>query len=97
MVVAPADSPSNVLHGFNVPYGMQSPRFTPDNKALAFLLTRKGATNIWLQPLAGGDPVPLTNFTSGDMFAFSWSKDGKQLAMSRGRRKSDVVMMSNFR
>ena len=96
-LVAPADSPSSIQHSFSVPYGMQSPKFTPDNKSLAFLLTRKGATNIWLQPLAGGDPAPLTNFTSGDMFAFAWSKDGKQLAMSRGRRKSDVVMMSNFR
>ena len=85
------------LAEFDVPYGMSNPRFTPDGKALAFLLTRKGATNIWMQRLTGGDPVPLTNFPSGDMFTFAWSKDGKQLAVSRGRLKSDVVMMSNFR
>jgi Tol biopolymer transport system component len=97
LLVSPADSPSSIQHSFDVPYGMQAAKFTPDNKAIAFLLTRKGATNIWLQPLSGGDPVPLTNFTSGDMFSFAWSKDGRQLAMSRGRRKSDVVMMSNFR
>jgi hypothetical protein len=30
------------------------------------------------------------------MFAYAWSKDGKQLAFSRGQKKSDVVMMSNF-
>jgi Tol biopolymer transport system component len=76
---------------------MQSPKFSPEGKALAFMLTRKGATNVWEQPLSGGDPVPVTKFTSGEMFAFAWSKDGKQLAMSRGQRKSDVVMMSNFR
>jgi WD40 repeat protein len=39
----------------------------------------------------------VTHFPSGDMFAFSWSNDGKQLAFSRGSRKTDVVMMSNFR
>jgi Tol biopolymer transport system component/tRNA A-37 threonylcarbamoyl transferase component Bud32 len=85
------------LAQFDLPYGMQNPRFTPDSKAIAFMLTRKGATNIWIQRLSGGDPVPLTNFPSGKIFAFAWSKDGKQLAISRGQQKSDVIMMSNFR
>jgi Tol biopolymer transport system component len=62
-----------------------------------FLLTRNRATNIWEQRLAGGAPVQVTHFPSGDMFAFAWSRDGKQLAFSRGRRKTDVVMMSGFR
>lgn len=85
------------LHTFDVPFGMQLPVFTPDGKAIAFLLTRNHATNIWEQPFTGGDPVPLTKFTSGEMFSFAWSKDGKQLAFSRGQHKTDVVMMSNFR
>ncbi len=85
------------LHSFDVPYGMESQQFTPDGKAIAFILTRNHASNIWEQPLTGGDLVQLTKFASGDMFSFAWSKDGKQLAFSRGRRKTDVVMMSNFR
>ena len=85
------------LYNLGVPYGMQSPKFTPDGKAIAFLLTRDRATNIWEQPLAGGPPVQLTKFPSGQMFAFAWSADGKQLAFSRGQNKTDVVMMSNFR
>ena len=85
------------LAAVDMPYGMQSPRFTPDNKAIAFLLTRNRATNIWQQPLSGGPLAQVTHFPSGDMFAFSWSNDGKQLAFSRGSRKTDVVMMSNFR
>jgi hypothetical protein len=31
------------------------------------------------------------------MFACAWSPGGRQLAFSRGYRKTDVVMMSNFR
>jgi Tol biopolymer transport system component/predicted Ser/Thr protein kinase len=85
------------LHTFDAPYGMQAARFSPDGKAIAFLLTRNHATNIWEQPFAGGDPVALTKFTNGEMFAFAWSRDGKQLAFSRGQHKTDVVMMSNFR
>jgi eukaryotic-like serine/threonine-protein kinase len=84
------------LYNLAVPYGMQSPKFSPDGKAIAFLLTRNHATNIWEQSLAGGPPAQLTKFPSGQMFAFAWSADGKQLAFSRGQNKTDVVMMSNF-
>jgi eukaryotic-like serine/threonine-protein kinase len=96
LVVAPAAG-GVPLFTFDAPYGMRSAKFTPDNKAIAFLLTRNRATNIWEQPLAGGAPVQVTHFPSDDMFAFAWSRDGKQLAFSRGRRKTDVVMMSSFR
>jgi Tol biopolymer transport system component len=85
------------LYSFDAPFGMRSQRFTPDGKAVAYLLTRDLATNIWEQPVAGGNPVQLTHFSSGEIFAFGWSKDGKQLAISRGQRKTDVVMMTNFR
>ncbi len=84
------------LHTFDVPYGMRSLRFTPDSKAIAYLLTRNGAGNIWEQPLAGGEPFQLTRFPGNEMFVFVWSKDGKHLAFSRGQRKTEVVMMSNF-
>jgi serine/threonine protein kinase len=96
LVVAPV-SGGAPLYTFDAPYGLKSARFAPDGKSIAFLLTRNRATNIWEQPLAGGPIVQLTKFPSDDMFAFAWSPDGKQLAFSRGRRKTDVVMMSNFR
>ncbi len=94
-VVASAAGGATV-HSLDVPYGMQSPKFTPDGRAIAFLLTRNHATNIWEQALTGGAPTQLTKFASGQMFAFAWSTDGKQLAFSRGQNKTDVVMMSNF-
>ena len=72
-------------------------RWSPDGKGLQSLLTRDGATNIWEQPLAGGKPKPLTKFTSGRIFDFNWSSDGKQLLLSRGDVSSDVVLLSDFR
>jgi eukaryotic-like serine/threonine-protein kinase len=95
LLVVPAGG-GTPLYAFDSPYGVQNAIFTPDNKAVAFLLSRNRATNIWLQPLSGGELVQLTKFAGGDMFAFAWSKDGKQLAFSRGQRKTDVVMMSGF-
>jgi Tol biopolymer transport system component len=84
------------LYTVQIPYGARSARFTPDGKAIAFILSRNRAANIWEQPLSGGSPVQLTKFTTGNMFAFSWSQDGKQLAFSSGQNKTDVVMMSGF-
>jgi len=95
MLVAPTDG-GKPLYTFDAPYGLQGTRFSPDEKAIAFRLTRNRAANIWEQKLSGGDIFPLTKFTSEDMFAFSWSKDGNRLAFARGQHKTDVVMMSNL-
>jgi eukaryotic-like serine/threonine-protein kinase len=96
LVVSRTDT-HEVLHTFEAPFGMQTATFTPDGEAIAYLLLRNRAANIWKQPLAGGDPVRVTQFPGGQMFGFAWSKDGKQLAFTRGQRKTDVVMMTGFR
>jgi DNA-binding winged helix-turn-helix (wHTH) protein/Tol biopolymer transport system component len=72
-------------------------RWCPDGKALQYLLTRGDVTNIWEQSLAGGNPRQITNFTSGRIFDFDWSQDGKLLLTSRGEISSDVVLLSNLR
>jgi hypothetical protein len=38
----------------------------------------------------------LTHFTSDQIFAFGWSRDGKQLAVARGRSLSDAVLITHF-
>jgi serine/threonine protein kinase len=85
------------VHDFNKPIGAQKIHWSPDQKSIQFLLTRHGATNVWEQPLVGGPPRPVTNFTSGHIFDFSWSRDGKQLLLAKGEETSDVVLVSNFR
>jgi hypothetical protein len=71
-------------------------QWAPDSRAMDYLLTRGGVSNIWRQPLAGGPPTQVTNFSSGLIFGFSWSRDGKQLALARGSRTSDIILISNF-
>jgi len=80
-----------------LPIGAAGLRWAPSGKALDFLLTRNGATNVWEQPLSGGDPRQITNFASGLIFNFAWSRDGKALLLAKGNQTSDVVLMSNFR
>jgi eukaryotic-like serine/threonine-protein kinase len=96
LAVIPADGgvPVNV---FVRPIGSQKLRWSPDQKSLQYLLTRHGATNVWEQPLSGGPPRPVTDFTSGHIFDFAWSRDGKQLLLSKGEETSDVLLISNFR
>jgi Tol biopolymer transport system component len=73
------------------------PHWAPDGKAVEFVLTREGVSNIWQQKLTGGPPKQITNFKSGLIFAFDWSRDGKQLALARGSESSNVILISNFR
>ncbi len=79
------------------PIGASKLRWSPDQKSVQYLLTRRGATNVWEQPLAGGPPRQVTDFTSGHIFDFVWSRDGKQLLLAKGEETSDVLLVSNFR
>jgi serine/threonine protein kinase len=85
------------VHIFPLPRGVHRLRWSPDGKGLQCLVTRNSATNVWEQTLAGGPPRQITNFTSGRIFDFSWSRDGKQLFLAKGENASDVIMISNFR
>ena len=71
--------------------------WAPSGKALEYGLTRSGASNIWEQPITGGPPHQLTNFTSGLIFHFDWTRDGKDLLLERGTESRDVILMTNFR
>ena len=79
------------------PIGASTLHWAPDGKGVQYLLTRRGATNVWEQSLAGGAPHPVTDFTSGHIFDFAWSRDGKELLLAKGETASDVVLISNFR
>jgi Tol biopolymer transport system component/DNA-binding winged helix-turn-helix (wHTH) protein len=72
-------------------------RWSPNGHSVQFLLTKGDVTNIWEQPLAGGSPKQITNFTSSRIFDFNWSQDGRLLLTSRGEITSDVVLLSNLR
>lgn len=60
-----------------------SPRWSPDNRYLAFLAARGGEEakeQVWLLDRAGGEARRLTDLPGG-VAEFSWSPDGKRLAL----------------
>ncbi|MFL6465256.1 MAG: tetratricopeptide repeat protein [Bryobacteraceae bacterium] len=77
---APATYPDTTVH------------WTPSGDAITYLDHANGVTNIWIQPVNGHAPHRLTNFTSGTIYSFDWSKDGK-LVYSRGLTTADVVLI----
>ena len=90
-------SGGQVIKTFDVPGGTTRVRGSTTGKGLQYLVTHNGATNIWEQPLAGGGPKQLTQFTSGRIFDFNWSSDLRRLLLTRGDVTSDVVLLSNVR
>ena len=72
-------------------------QWTPDGHALAFIRTNGGVSNIWTQPLDGSAQKQLTDFKDQRILNFAWSRDGKQLALSRGIFNTDVVLITGFR
>ena len=67
--------------------------WTPDSRAIIYADARDSADNIWSVPIDGGVAKQLTNFNSGLIFAFQVSRDGKQIALSRGTQTDDVILL----
>jgi Tol biopolymer transport system component len=96
VLAAVSSQGSTPVYHFDAPAGMLGLSWSPDSKSFEYVLTRNGVGNLWEQPLKGGSPKQLTHFTSGLILDFAWSIDGKQLALSRGKQNSNVVLISNF-
>jgi Tol biopolymer transport system component len=68
-------------------------QFSPEGKALAFVVEEKGVHNIWLQRLDGSNGQQMTNFKSEEIAAVRWSPAAKQLAVVRHHNSSDVILL----
>lgn len=70
-------------------------RWTRDARALTYVDTVDGISNIWTQPLIGGPPKQRTNFQSGEIFSFDVSRNG-EIAVTRGTSARDVVLIRDL-
>ena len=92
--VIPFEGGSPRMLDFIIP-GRQM-KWAPAGGALTYVETRAGVSNIWSQPINGGPPRQLTNFKSHRIFRHDWSRDGKRLALARGTRTSDAVLIKDI-
>ncbi len=71
-------------------------RWSPASDAIDFVDAQEGVSNVWRQPIAGGPPRQVTDFSSGLIFNFVWLPNGKDMAVARGSTSSDVVRIRDF-
>ncbi len=70
--------------------------WAPDNRSMVLSDVRTGTPNIWSLPVLGNSPErQLTHLTSGQIWAFHYTRDGKSVAMARGNNQSDVVLFTS--
>jgi len=79
----------------SLPPGLADSRegqWVPGKDEISYIDARSGLPNIWTFQLDGQKETQLTHFTSGRIFSFAWSPDGRKLAVSHGNVVSDVVL-----
>ena len=99
IAVFPIEGGENV-NTFNVPVsGTVSTllQWSTDGKSILYTINANNVSNIWSQPVDGGKPKQITDFKEMLMTGFAWSKDGKQLACSRGNLLRDAILISDLK
>jgi Tol biopolymer transport system component len=105
----PEQSPEIVVFRFDAPQvsksfklpvqyfsgiGKNALQWTPDGKAVNYILIRKDVSNIWRRPIDGSQPVQVTDLKDQRIFNFSFSPNGKNLTLSRGTFNRDVILVN---
>ena len=85
------------MYSWDIPAGIDDAHWAQDGQAVDYVITRDAVSNLWRQPLTGGPAKQITDFKSGRIFRFGWSRDGKQLLLVRGDISSDVILIRNFK
>jgi Tol biopolymer transport system component/DNA-binding winged helix-turn-helix (wHTH) protein len=99
LVAAPIDS-NSPRWIFQLPFvttPTDDPVWGSDSSTLQYLRNRDNVTNLWSQPIFGGPAKQLTHYSSGQIFAFAWSRDFSQLALSRGEITRNVVLIEDLK
>jgi eukaryotic-like serine/threonine-protein kinase len=67
--------------------------FKRDGTGIVYPIREGQVDNLWLQNLDGSPGKQLTDFKSEFIRDYDYSYDGKQLAIIRGHREADVVLL----
>ena len=65
---------------FDLPGKADKCSWSPDSRALVYIYTAGGVSNLWRLPLDGSRAAQITDFKSDSIRTFSYSRDGRQLA-----------------
>lgn len=71
--------------------------WTPNDKDIVYRVVKNASTNLWRQPIRGGEPQLLTRFPKGDLYNFCYSSDGAKVYVSRGTQIRNAILIQGFR
>ncbi|HJQ68635.1 MAG TPA: hypothetical protein VKA70_06670 [Blastocatellia bacterium] len=80
---------------FDLPLRRSGVQWTADSSAFDYVAGTLNSSTLLRQPLAGGEPEKLCVFPDR-IFNFAWSKDWKDLAVSRGKQQGDAILITNL-
>ncbi|MBV8898188.1 MAG: protein kinase [Acidobacteriaceae bacterium] len=65
-----------------------------EGSSLEYIVSQGDVSNIWSQPLRGGEAAPITHFRADRLFFLSPSVDGKELVLGRGKEVTELVLIT---
>jgi Tol biopolymer transport system component len=80
----------------DVPHSAYLLQWAPGGRAIDYVDTREGSTELWRAPLDGGRRRRLTTFELHSVARFAWSRDGSRLVVSLLAYSRDVVLIRDF-
>ncbi|MCB1024716.1 MAG: PD40 domain-containing protein, partial [Acidobacteria bacterium] len=95
-IVVVSTQNTDSVKSFNIKTTVASVRFSPDSNSFDYVSNIDGETKILRQDLIGGEPSEILTLPNERIFNFAWSNDGSGLAVSRGHRSQDIVLLSNL-
>ncbi|MFL6467649.1 MAG: hypothetical protein ACJ72Z_06800, partial [Pyrinomonadaceae bacterium] len=87
----------SVFDTVNSPLLNPGAHWTPDGRALVYIVHHNNVCNLWKQPIDGGKPEQLTDFTNGSCYSLEYSKDGTRLYVARGNELRDAILITNYK
>jgi serine/threonine protein kinase/Tol biopolymer transport system component len=69
--------------------------FSPDAKMIAFGANRTGASEIWLKPSVGGEPIQVTRNADFSQYPV-WSPNGQEIAFFLSRGQNRGIWRTSF-
>ena len=72
-------------------------QWAADGKSVLYTVNANNVSNIWRQSIDGGPPKQITDFKEMLMTGFAWSRDGKQLACTRGNLMRDAILITDLK
>jgi len=73
--------------------GLQTdPALSPDGSSIAYATNKAGQFDIWMQPVAGGNPVQVTDDPAND-WQPDWSPDGSRIVFCSERHGGGLFMV----